>query len=129
MVKSSDAYYEYSTITNFQNTTGSSHNSEVSDNTHNLIIAISVPGFVIIAILVILIMGFILIRTKGNTLDSTVIIKANSAYRHYSYRNPDAEITPVDCIAYNKIENHNKGSQNEESTSTNDEAEYSYISI
>ena len=70
VVKSSDTYYEYSAITDFQNTTGSSHNSEVSDNTHNLIIVISVSGFVMIAILVILSMCFILIRTKRNTLQS-----------------------------------------------------------
>ena len=65
-----------------------------------------------------------------DSLDSTVIIKANSAYSHnHGYRNPIAEITPVDCKAYNNIENHDEGNHNEKSTSTNDEAEYFYIRI
>ena len=66
--------------------------------------------------------------SKVDSLDSKVIIKANSAYGHHSYRIPDAEITPVYCIAYNKIKNHNEGRHNEKLDSTNDEAEYSYIS-
>ena len=78
VVKSSDAYYEYSTITDFQNTTGSSHNSENSDNTRILIIAISVPGFVVIALLVILSMCFILIRTKGIALQSKDTMASSS---------------------------------------------------
>ena len=53
VVKSSDAYYKYSTIMNFQNTR-SSNNSEVYDNTRTLIIAISLPGFVVIVVLIFL---------------------------------------------------------------------------
>ena len=66
--------------------------------------------------------------SKVDYLDSTLIVKANSAYGSHNFGNPDAEITPVCCIAYDSMENRNKGSHNNENlTSTNDEAEYSYI--
>ena len=65
--------------------------------------------------------------SKFDSLDSTVIVEANSAYGHHSFRNPDAEITPVYCIAYNGIEKHNEDSHNDNLTSTNNEAKYSYI--
>ena len=62
-----------------------------------------------------------------DSLDSSVNIKANSAYGHHSYnRDPDVETTPVYCTACSGIENHDEDSHNENITSTN-EAEYSYI--
>ena len=54
VVKPSDAYYKYSTNRDFENNTTSSNSSAVYDTTRTLIIAISVPGFVVMVILVIL---------------------------------------------------------------------------
>ena len=70
VVKSSDAYYKYSTIMNFQNTR-SSNNSEVYDNTRRtLIIAISLPGFVVIVVLIFLSILCFILRIKGSTKDA-----------------------------------------------------------
>ena len=53
----------------FQNT-GSSNNSKVYDNTRTLIIAISVPGFVMMVILIILSKLCFIIKINGITLRS-----------------------------------------------------------
>ena len=68
--------------------------------------------------------------SKVDSLDFTLIVKANSAYGSHSFGNPHAEITPVCCIAYDSMENWKEGSHNNENeklTATNDEAEYSHI--
>ena len=70
VVKPSDAYYKYSTVMDFQNTTTSGYNNEVHEN-RTLILAILVPGFIVMVVLVIFSMlRFILVRIKRITIPS-----------------------------------------------------------
>ena len=84
VVKPSDAYYEYSAIMDFQNTTISSYNNEVHEN-RTLIFAILVPGFIVLVVLVIFSMlCLILVRIKRITIPSKDVM-SNSSHTKCRY--------------------------------------------